>query len=470
MWTDLGSRKSSTVLYPLLRELMFRRFHPAMTPSRLPNTHSTSQGKIKCSSWTQDDILCARSFCCRRFSRYHSCSQYSSRLRLLEPAISRRRELRPPAVRSPVAASCSAGPGRVVVGVEVLLVVLVVAARGGQAALGDDVQAVAGEHLAVRVLVGGAGVDAPTLHLSSTCGALATHSRKVEFPSTPYSTLVSTDPGAGLAIPGAVGVSGQAAGGAVVAVVPAAVHAHLDHAHGEPSGAKFLLTRALRLSCFSLCARSFCCRRFSRYHSCSQYSSRLRLLEPAISRRRELRPPAVRSPVAASCSAGPGRVVVGVEVLLVVLVVAARGGQAALGDDVQAVAGEHLAVRVLVGGAGVDAPTLHLSSTCGALATHSRKVEFPSTPYSTLVSTDPGAGLAIPGAVGVSGQAAGGAVVAVVPAAVHAHLDHAHSAAVRFPFHWKQRQHRSAARGAPCRIGDWALGHTKNHRSHCSFQ
>lgn len=42
------------MLYSLLREWSNRRFQPAMTPSRLPNTHSTSQGKIRCSSYRQE--------------------------------------------------------------------------------------------------------------------------------------------------------------------------------------------------------------------------------------------------------------------------------------------------------------------------------------------------------------------------------------------------------------------------------
>lgn len=48
----LGCKKSMTMLYSLLREWRKRRFQPAMMPSRLPNTLSTSQGKIRCSSYT----------------------------------------------------------------------------------------------------------------------------------------------------------------------------------------------------------------------------------------------------------------------------------------------------------------------------------------------------------------------------------------------------------------------------------
>lgn len=42
------------MLYSLLREWRNRRFQPAMTPSRLPNTLSTSQGKIRCSSYREE--------------------------------------------------------------------------------------------------------------------------------------------------------------------------------------------------------------------------------------------------------------------------------------------------------------------------------------------------------------------------------------------------------------------------------
>lgn len=41
----LGSRNSMTTLYSLVLGCSKRRFQPIMTPSKLPNTLSTSQGK-----------------------------------------------------------------------------------------------------------------------------------------------------------------------------------------------------------------------------------------------------------------------------------------------------------------------------------------------------------------------------------------------------------------------------------------
>lgn len=48
----LGFRKSKTTLYSLHRECRRRKLQPMITPSRLPNTLSTSQGKIRWSSCT----------------------------------------------------------------------------------------------------------------------------------------------------------------------------------------------------------------------------------------------------------------------------------------------------------------------------------------------------------------------------------------------------------------------------------